>query len=106
MADPTKARPQAQASTQVNNARCRVTEWRLPPGATTGWHRHDYAYVVVPLTTGRLLIKTATGESLAELVQGRAYDRPAGIEHEVINANDYEFVFIDIDLKGHRVAAD
>ena len=37
---------------QIDNDRVRVIEWRFPPGASTGWHRHEYDYVVVPMTTG------------------------------------------------------
>src|SRR5438874_6814516 len=46
----------AVATVQIDDASVRVTEWRFAPGAATGWHRHEYAYVVVPLTTGRLEI--------------------------------------------------
>ena len=42
---------------QVDNDRVRVTEWRFAPGAATGWHRHEFDYVVVPITTGTLLLK-------------------------------------------------
>ena len=31
----------------IDNERVRVTEWRFAPGAATGWHRHEYDYVVV-----------------------------------------------------------
>jgi len=37
----------AVATVKVDNARVRVTEWRFAPGAHTGHHRHEYAYVVV-----------------------------------------------------------
>ncbi len=76
----------------------RVTEWRFAPGATTGFHRHDYPYVVVPMTTGRLAITGSAGASTGELVTGQAYARPAGVEHDVQNANAFEFVFVEIEL--------
>ncbi len=37
----------------IDNERTRVTEWRFAPGAATGWHRHEYDYVVIPLMDGR-----------------------------------------------------
>src|SRR5262249_42182284 len=43
----------AVASVKIDNERVRVTEWRFAPGTSTGPHRHELAYVVVPLTTGR-----------------------------------------------------
>ncbi|HNB27439.1 MAG TPA: cupin, partial [Alphaproteobacteria bacterium] len=50
------SRSQAVPTVQVNNDRVIVTEWRFAPGAETTWHRHSYDYVIVPLTTGKLLI--------------------------------------------------
>jgi len=38
----------AKPTVQVDNARTRVTEWRFAPGASTGFHRHEYDYAVVP----------------------------------------------------------
>ncbi len=29
----------------------------------------------------------------------RSYFRPIGVEHNVINANDFEFYFIEIELR-------
>ena len=83
----------------IDNERVRVTEWRFAPGTTTGPHRHEWAYVVVPLTTGRLVATGPAGETVNELVTGRPYFRPAGVEHDVRNANAFEFVFVEIELK-------
>ncbi len=92
-------REQAVATIQVDNERVRVTEWRFAPGAATGWHRHQYDYVVVPMTTGKLLLKGPDGESMAELTAGVSYAREAGVEHDVINANQHEFVFVEVEMK-------
>jgi quercetin dioxygenase-like cupin family protein len=93
-------RPLAVPTKQVENDRFIVTEWRFAPGAHTGWHRHAFDYVVVPMTTGRLMLATTSGTATAELVTGRAYARPAGVEHDVINDNPDEFVFVEIEAKG------
>jgi len=90
---------QAVPTVQVENDAAIVTEWRFAPGASTGWHRHAYDYVVVPMTSGRLRLKSAEGEHIAELVPGRSYYRNAGVEHDVFNANDHEFVFVEIEFK-------
>ena len=99
---PASERPVARPTVQIDDDAVRVTEWRFAPGATTGPHRHEYDYVVVPMTTGRLRIVTADGESTSDLVTGQAYHRPAGVEHEVFNANDGEFVFVEVELKDRR----
>jgi quercetin dioxygenase-like cupin family protein len=84
---------------KVDNARVRVTEWRFAPGARTGQHRHEYAYVVVPLTTGFLAATGVGGETSNALRVGEPYYREAGVEHDVRNVNAFEFAFIEIELK-------
>src|SRR3954453_8670639 len=94
-------RPSATPTVQIDNERVRVTEWRFAPGAATGWHRHELDYVIVPLTTGKLrLVGDEKSEPVtAELRLGQPYFRQAGVEHDVINANDHEFVFLETELK-------
>ena len=93
-------RPKAQpTTTQISNDRVIVTEWRFAPGAETGWHRHNYDYVVVPQTTGKLLLETGDGDVTVELTAGKSYFRNVGVEHNVVNANEHEFVFVEIELK-------
>lgn len=92
-------RPLALPTRQVENDRFVVTEWRFAPGAHTGWHRHAYDYVVVPMTTGRLLLETADGPTTADLTAGLSYARQAGVEHDVINDSGGEFVFVEIEAK-------
>ena len=94
------SRQAAVPTVQIDNARMRVTEWRFAPGAATGFHRHDYDYCVVPIMTGKLGIeakdKTMTEASLS---LGVSYTRQAGVEHDVINVNAFEFAFIEVELK-------
>lgn len=69
------------------------------PGANTGWHRHGHDYVVVPLMDGKVKLLSKDGESFAEMKKGVPYFRGEGVEHDVINANDGEYAFIEIELK-------
>lgn len=92
-------RPAAQPTVLLDNDRVRVTEWRFAPGAATGWHRHEMDYVVVPMLTGVLKLETPDGDVEAQLETGKPYFRQAGVEHDVINANAYEFSFIETELK-------
>ena len=95
------ARTQAVATVQIDEPHVRVTEYRFAPGAETGWHRHSHDYVVVPLLDGKLLLEQPDGTSrLAELQKHQSYTRRAGIEHNVINANDYDFAFLEIEWMG------
>ena len=91
---------QAVPTIQIDNKRSRVTEWRFAPGAETGWHRHEMDYIVVPMISGQLKLQEKNGEErLADLTAGASYYRDLGVEHNVINANDYEFVFVEIEFK-------
>ena len=94
-----KNRPKAVALTQVDNEKVIVTEWRFAPGAETGWHKHGYEYIVVPGMNGNLLIESDAGEIISQLIAGQSYYRPLGVEHNVINANDFEFYFVEIELR-------
>ena len=89
----------ATATVLIDNDRVRVTRWRFAPGAATGWHRHEYDYVVVPLTDGKLTLVEPEGERDSDLAIGAPYFREAGVEHDVVNANDHEFTFIEIEVK-------
>lgn len=92
-------RPSATPTLQLENERVIVTEWRFAPGAETGWHRHAYDYVVVPQSSGALTIESDAGTNMAELVSGISYARFEGVEHNVINDNEFEFVFVEVELK-------
>jgi quercetin dioxygenase-like cupin family protein len=94
------ALPKAVPTVQVDNERVRATEWRFSPGAETGEHVHGMDYLVVPSGNGRLKLVSPEGEaSFADLRHGVCYFRKAGVHHNVINANDFEFAFVEIELK-------
>jgi beta-alanine degradation protein BauB len=90
----------AVAEVQAENEGVRVTKYVFAPGASTGWHRHAHDYVIVPLTTGKLKLTDGAGESVvADLAAGQSYFRKAGVEHDVENANDFEFAFVEVEIK-------
>ena len=89
----------ATSTLQVENDRMIVTEWRFAPGAATGHHVHARDYVVVPLTSGTLRLEEPGGVREASLSAGASYARLAGVAHNVINVNSYEFRFVEIELK-------
>jgi quercetin dioxygenase-like cupin family protein len=97
-------RPAAVPTVQIDNEHVKVTEWRFAPGAETGWHRHGMYYVVVPQTTGELLLETVSGPVTSKLTAGVSYARPVGVEHNVVNPGTAEFVFVEIELKSVKDA--
>lgn len=90
---------QIEATVLIDNESVRVTRYRLPPGAAVGFHRHDFDYVIVPLSTARLELLDADGQaSYAMLETGVPYFRNAGVEHDVRNPDDQELAFVEIEL--------
>jgi hypothetical protein len=88
------------ATRLIENDRVIVTEYRFrEKGMNTGWHRHAYDYVVVPLMDGKVKLLTSQGENFAEMKAGTPYFRNQGVEHDVINANDGEYAFIEVEIK-------
>lgn len=91
---------QAKAFVHVDNDRTRVTEYRFAPGEATGWHRHQFDYVITPVTDGRVRIVGPDGkESQADMVAGQSYFREAGVKHDVINAGEGELRFVEVEWK-------
>lgn len=93
------ARPQAVPTKLIDNERTIVTEWRFAEGAETGWHRHEFDYVVLPMDDGTLQLESADGTHHAELKKGRPYYKQTGVEHNVINASGKEFSFIEVEYR-------
>jgi quercetin dioxygenase-like cupin family protein len=91
----------AKSHVLVENPQVRVTSWSFEPGDTTGWHRHEYSYVVVPVTGGRFALDGASTEM--NQIPGSAYARPAGVEHEVRSDDGQVVVFVEIELLSSTV---
>lgn len=89
----------ASGTPQVDNAEVRVTEWRLPAGSAIGHHRHEYDYIVVPITDGVLTVLADGGVAHSPIKAGQSYFRRAGVEHDVRNETAREIVFVEIELK-------
>jgi quercetin dioxygenase-like cupin family protein len=89
----------ATSTVLIDNDRVRVTRWDFAPGAATGWHRHAHDYVIVPLSDGTLKLVEPDGDRDSRLATGAPYFRETGVEHDVVNANDHEFAFIEIEVK-------
>jgi quercetin dioxygenase-like cupin family protein len=89
----------ATAIPRLEDGRVIATEWRMPPGSETGWHRHEHDYAVVYLTSGDLYVESKDGNVTVPLERGQVTSRQAGIEHNVKNPNSFEFVFVELEMK-------
>jgi beta-alanine degradation protein BauB len=87
----------------VSSARekVRVTTWTFgADGVSTGQHRHEFDYVVVPITGGAFIVNETDG-SVREMAQvaGSSYLGTAGTAHDVANTPGHKVVFVEIELK-------
>ncbi len=100
MTEPLRCREPATGTVQIDDEHIRVTRWDFNPGAETGWHRHGWLYVVVPIHDGTLLVELPGSETMtAELKAGVSYTRAAGVEHNVVNGGTAPLSFVETELK-------
>jgi beta-alanine degradation protein BauB len=91
----------ARSIVSEDNDQVRVTTWTFQAaGAATGRHRHEFDYIVVPVTGGTFTVTDADG-TVREMnqVAGSPYLGVAGTDHDVVSAADREAVFVEIELK-------
>jgi beta-alanine degradation protein BauB len=90
---------QAESTVLVDNERVRVTTWTFAPGQATGQHRHEFDYVVVPVSGGTFTVTATDGTTALNQRAGQAYARQAGVEHDVTNSGRQQAVFVEVELK-------
>jgi beta-alanine degradation protein BauB len=90
----------ARSQRITDDDRVRMTTLTFADGDETGDHRHEYDYIVVPVTGGTFLVTDRDGTT-RELVQtaGAPYLGRAGTDHNVVNRSGREAVFVEIELK-------
>jgi beta-alanine degradation protein BauB len=95
-----KSAMEASSNRRIETDRVVVTEWHFTPGAETGYHVHDHDYVVIPLVTGVVRVVEPSGDEREfEMLAGASYARPAGVAHNLINTNEYDFRFVEVELR-------
>ncbi len=97
---PFKCNQPAVPTVQQDDAVARITRWDFAPGAATGYHTHGWPYFVVMLTDAVMKIEAKDGAvSEVRLSAGQSYQRPSGIEHDVMNGSDQPMAFVEIEIK-------
>jgi quercetin dioxygenase-like cupin family protein len=92
--------PIAQSNTSIDDDRLRITTWTFEQGEDTGHHRHEYDYVIVPISGGTFLVIEPDGTTREMTQQAAvAYTGRAGTEHNVINRGGGAAVFVEVELK-------
>ena len=78
----------------------RITHWVIKPGEQTGWHRHEYDYVAVQQSGGRLHFDNPDGSTReVDYTPGVARAVTAPVEHNATNVGDVDIVVLEIEYK-------
>ena len=89
----------ANSKVLVKNDKVIVTEWSFEVGDSTGQHKHQYNYVVVPMLDGELkIIDKENKETISKLSKGVAYYRDKGVRKIVVIKNIMLNSFIEVEM--------
>jgi quercetin dioxygenase-like cupin family protein len=73
---------------------------KLDPGERQAWHKHDFPYVIVPMTEGKNIMYFEDGrEKETNETVGGVLWREAGAPHELLNVSDWQYRNILIEIK-------
>lgn len=86
--------------TLVDDDKTRVTQWLIKPGQQTGWHLHDFDYLTIQQSEGRLHLDHADGSMRdVDYVPGKAVMIKAPVEHNATNVGDVDIRVLEIEYK-------
>ena len=80
--------------------RTKITAWTFAPGDETGWHHHNFDYVTIQKSGGRLKLESQDGEiKYVDYENDRTAAYSAPIKHNATNVSDEEVRVIEIEYK-------
>jgi hypothetical protein len=90
----------ARAVVHQDDDRLRVTTWSFDGAGAAIGHRHEFDYIVVPITGGTFTVIEPDGsERPMEQSAASPYLGTAGTEHDVVSAGEERAVLVEIELK-------
>ncbi len=90
----------AESTLLFEDDKTKITSWRFDPGTETGWHHHNYDYVTIQKSAGRLKLESDNGEiKYIDYENDHAAAYAAPITHNATNVSDDEVRVIEIEYK-------
>ena len=78
----------------------KITLWTFAPGEQTGWHHHNFDYITIQKSGGRLKLESQDGEiKYVDYENNRTAGYSAPIKHNATNVSDQEVRVIEIEYK-------
>jgi len=93
------ARAGATVTRLEDNSRVTIIEWRLPPGAETGWRKDVPGCVVFYRTAAKHIVERRDGLRALDVGAGQAWYRAPAGDINLINAGVSEVIFVEAELK-------
>ena len=88
----------------LEDEKVRITRFDFDPGQETGWHVHEFDYVITAITDCFMLLQKPDGtQTISKVQAGNAYSRDAGVSHNVINQSEQKMSFVEVELKNSSV---
>ncbi len=92
--------PAATSEILHEDDKSRVTQWLIRPGEQIHWHRHEFDYVIVQQSQGRLRLEYTDGTAKeVDYAPGGVMTGQAPIEHQATNVGDVDIVSLEIEYK-------
>ena len=90
----------AEFNLLFEDAKTKITAWTFAPGDETGWHHHNFDYVTIQKSGGRLKLESQDGEiKFVDYENNRTAGYTASIKHNATNISDEEVRVIEIEYK-------
>ena len=84
----------------IDDEKTRITQWHIKPGQQTGWHLHDFDYLTIQQSEGRLHLEHADGsEREIDYVPGKAVMIKAPVEHNATNVGNVDIQVLEIEYR-------
>ena len=90
----------AEPNVLFEDERTKITTWKFAPGDETGWHHHNFDYVTIQKSGGRLKLESQDGEiKYVNYENDKTLNYAAPIKHNATNVSDEEVRVIEIEYK-------
>ena len=90
----------AEFTVLYEDEKTRITSWCFAPGTETGWHHHNFDYVTIQQSGGKLRLENDKGTiTFVDYERNRTVAYQAPVKHNATNVSDEEVRAIEIEYE-------
>ena len=95
-----QSKKRADFTLLFEDQKTKITSWRFDPGAETGWHLHNFDYVTIQKSGGRLKLESEDGNvKFIEYKNDKTVGYTSPVKHNATNVSNEEVQVIEIEYK-------